>query len=427
MNFLMNRSPLPPRLGLRAGVLLAIGVMAAASSAVAAEGRTPGLARAVDAAWQRAVEARRAEGETGRAATGRRIARSFAADEPALSYSRIEGEWYGGSRAAEGRETEVTLSWPLWMPGQRGAALRAARADAGWADANLALTRLEVAGKVREAAWGIAVRQAELELVQARVGFMKKLAEDVDRRVGAGDLARSDALAARADLLESEAERADAQRELHAAQAEWRVLTGLEEMPDADEIENEAHIDVDKLVADAGTPPELAAAEQAVQRAEGQLSAVRRSLGTPPELAIGTRNEVRGPGLPGENSLTVELRVPLGLGARRSQLRAQAQTELDASQAELTLARSRQAAELEESKLAITLADQQLDSERQRRQLLGERSRLMQRAFAAGEIDLAELLRTLRTSTEADASYARRHAEHGLAHARLLQAIGTLP
>lgn len=284
-----------------------------------------------------------------------------------------------------------------------------------------------MAGKVREAAWAIAVRQAELELVQARVGFMKKLAEEVDRRVGAGDLARSDALAARADLLEAEAERTDARRGLATAQVEWRVLTGLEEMPDANEIEYESHVDVDKLVAEAGMPPVLVAAEQALQRAEGQLTAVRRSLGTPPELAIGTKNEVSGPGLPGENSLIVELRVPLGLGARRSQLRAQAQTGVDASQAELTLARSRQAAVLEESRLAITLADQQLDSERQRTQLLGERSRLMQRAFAAGEIDLAELLRTLRISSEADASLARRHAEHGLAHARLLQVIGMLP
>ena len=38
------------------------------------------------------------------------------------------------------------------------------------------------------------------------------------------------------------------------------------------------------------------------------------------------------------------------------------------------LGRSGRAVELEESKLAIALADEQLDSERQRTQLLGERS-----------------------------------------------------
>lgn len=421
----MNRRSPPLRRGV--GLLLAAGLVCVAPGASAVEGRTPRLAQAVEAAWQRSAEGRRAEGETVRAATGQRIARSFAAAEPALTYSRSDGEWYGGSRAAAGNETEVALSWPLWMPGQRGAAVRAARADIGWADANLASARLEVAGQVREAAWGIAVRQAELKLAQARVDFMKKLADDVDRRVGAGDLARSDGLAARADLFEAEARLGDAQRELHASQAEWRVLTGLEEMPDANEIENESHIDVDKLVATAGTPPALAAAERSVQRAEGQLAAVRRSLGTPPELSIGTKNEVEGPGMPGERSLTVELRVPLGVGARRSQQHAQAQTEFDAAQAELNLARSRQAAELEEARLAISLADRQLESERQRAQMLGERSQLMHRAFAAGEIDLAELLRALRTSAEADAAIARRHAQHGLAHARLLQVIGMLP
>lgn len=423
----MIKALLPPRFRRHADFLLVAAWLAATPPAAAAEGRTPGLARAVDAAWQRAVEARHAEGETVRATTGLRIARSFAAGEPALTYARTDGRWYGGSRAAAGSETEVALSWPLWMPGQRGAASRAASADVGWADANLAQARLEVAGKVREAAWDIAMARAELGLAQTRVDFLKKLADDVDRRVVGGDLVRADALAARADALEAEVELADAQRELHAKQAEWRVLTGLEQMPDAGEIENESHIDVDKLVAAAGTPPAVRVAEQAVQRAEGQLTAVRRSLGAPPELSVGTKHEVAGPGQPGERSLVVELSVPLGVTARRSQLRAQAQAELDAAQAELTLARSRQAAELEAAKLAIALADRQLDAGRQRMQMLGERSQLLQRAFATGKIDLAELLRTLSASAEADDSLAHRQAEHGRAHARLLQAIGMLP
>lgn len=97
------------------------------------------------------------------------------------------------------------------------------------------------------------------------------------------------------------------------------------------------------------------------------------------------------------------------------------------ARAALTLARSRYAAELEEARLAIALADGQLESERERAELLSERVSLMQRAFEAGEIDLAELLLTNRYSAEADADLARRHAEHGLAHARLLQVIGMLP
>ena len=59
----MNRSSLPPRHRRRAGILLAVAMLAVVPSAFAVDGRTRGLARAMDAAWQRAAEARRAEGE----------------------------------------------------------------------------------------------------------------------------------------------------------------------------------------------------------------------------------------------------------------------------------------------------------------------------------------------------------------------------
>lgn len=408
------------------GLLLAVGWLVIPATVDAAVGK-PTLGEAVDAAWHIAVEARHAEGEALRAAANRRIARSLVADNPSLSLSRNEGDWYGGARAGTATETEIGLSWPLWMPGQRRATMDAARADVGWAEANLAQARLDVAGQVREAAWDVAARQAALDLVHARVEFLTKLSDDVARKVEAGELARSDALAARADLLAAEAGRDDAHRELQDSHARWRVLTGLDALPDSSEIENEAHADADALLAEAGTPPSLLAAEQAVRRAAGEATATRRSLGAPPELTLGAKEESDGPGALGERSLILALRVPLGIGARRSLVRAQAQAALDVAEAELALARSRHAAELDAAQLAIELADRQLDSERQRAALLDERLRLMQRAFDAGEISLIELLLGNRASAEADADLARRHAQHGLAHARLLQVIGILP
>jgi outer membrane protein TolC len=424
MNGAVDHAGRPRLAWLLVGCMACVAPMAYAASAAA---ETPGLARAVEAAWTRASEARQAEGESVRAAAARRVAGSLAADGPSLSFSRNEGEWYGGANAGTATETEVGVSWPLWMPGQRRAAIGAARADIGWAEANLQLARLEIAGQVREAAWNAATRQAELALVEARVEFLKKLAHDVGRKVEAGELARSDALAAQADLLAAEAELADARRELHVSHAQWRVLTGLDTFPDGSEIENEAHADVESLIASAGTTPALAAAEFAVERASEQVSVVRRSLGGTPALGIGAKEEAAGPGAASERSLVLSLTVPLGLGARKATARAQAQTALDVAQSELSLARSRHREAIETARLAIALADQQLDSERRRSSLLNERTRLMQQAFSAGEIDLADLLLATRYSTEADADLARRHAEHGLAHARLLQVIGILP
>lgn len=421
------RHPRLPRRLLLAVLLVLSTASLAAPSADAPATEAPSLAKAVEAAWQRAVEARQAQGEAARAQAGRIAARSFAAEAPSLEFSQREGSWYGGRDAASDRETEVGVAWPLWLPGQRGAALGAAQADIEWSQANLDAARLDVAGQVREAAWTVATRQAELGLAQTRTRFLRTLAADVDKRVAAGDLARSDSLAARADLLAAEAEEADARRELQTGHAQWTVLTGLQQLPDPAEIEQESHVDLAALSAQAEQSPRLRQGELAAERAQRRLDLARKSRADPPELTFGAREETAGPGAASERSLILALRVPLGTRARNAPLRAQAQSEADVAEAELIRVRAQHRADVDNARLAIELADQQLQAERSRSDLLGERARLLQAAFNAGEIPLSDLLLASRNAAEADAALARRHAEHGLAHARLLQAYGILP
>jgi len=408
------------------GALLAIvGNIVAAAEPAASE--TVDLARAVQAAWQRAALAREAEGELLRTDAGRRIAHSLAADAPSLEYARTEGDWYGGARAGSGREVEAGINWPLWLPGQRRAAIQAARADSGWAQSNLDLSRLEVARQVREAVWEVASAQAMLHLAGARVEFMRTLAADVARRVDAGELAYSDDLAAQADLMAAQGELADAGRSVQDSHARWKVLTGLEALPDVGEVERESAEQLEALIEGAGIAPPVRAAELALQRAGAEHQAVRRSLGAPPELSLGSKEERAAPGAPPERSVTLALRIPLGLGARRTRARVQAQTALEVAEAELVLARSQYAQDLHSARTALQLAREQRAREQRRAALLGERLGLMRQAFAAGEIDLNALLLATRLSAEADAELARRQAGYGLAHARLLHTIGVLP
>ncbi len=410
-----------------AGLLLASLLLVAPAASVAGIAGRPTLVEAVDAAWRIAVEARHADSESRRAEAGMRVARSFAADSPALAWSREEGDWYGGARAGSATETEIGLSWPLWMPGQRRAAVDASRADAAWASANLAQARLEVAARVRETAWDIAARQAELGAAQSAVDALVELAGVVERRVAFGDLATSDLLASRAGVLDAEMARDDALRRLEAARARWTVLTGYEETVDAGEMEAETRIDSRSLLSRAGTPPSLVAAEASVRRAEGERAAVRRSLGAPPELTLGAKEESDGPGAMGDRSLVLALRIPLGFGARRELAQATAQSALDVAQAELSLARSKHAADLAAARSDFEITGRQLEGARQRAELLSRRQQMMERAFAAGEIPLAELLLAHRDSRAARADLARRKAERGLAHTSLLHAIGAFP
>ncbi len=164
-----------------------------------ASNATISLAQAVDAAWQRAIQAREAESQTRRARGDQISANSLSAAAPAFEVNHLNDRVHSN---AGRRETEVGIAWPLWLPGQRAARLAAADAELRLADFGTDAARLRVAGQVREAAWKLSSAQAELQAVGAQQRYLQGVADDVQRRVAAGDLARADSLAARADLLD---------------------------------------------------------------------------------------------------------------------------------------------------------------------------------------------------------------------------------
>ncbi len=143
----------------------------------------PTLSQAVEAAWQRAAQAREAQGQTQRANAERAAVSSLWAAPPALELSYRDDRW---QTSAGRKETEAGLAWPLWLPGQRNARGAAVDADLELAQAAVQAGRLHFAGLVREAVWGIAAQQAEADLADAQVRSLQEIADDVRRRVNAG-------------------------------------------------------------------------------------------------------------------------------------------------------------------------------------------------------------------------------------------------
>jgi outer membrane protein TolC len=183
---------------------------------------------AIDAAWQRALSAREVDGQRRRAQAEQTAAGSLWAAPPSvwLGYRDDRIDANNGAR-----ETEVALSWPLWLPGQRSARAAAAGAELSLAEASGRAARWRIAGDVREAAWVLTAHQAELDQASAHATSLQALADDVERRVRAGDLARADALAARAETLAATAQQAEARQRLLAATSRWTLLTGLQALP----------------------------------------------------------------------------------------------------------------------------------------------------------------------------------------------------
>lgn len=377
---------------------------------------TVSLRAALDAAWQRAVAARETEGQRRRAEADRAVASSLWAAPPSLSLSHRDDRLQGN---AGRRETEIGVAVPLWLPGQRAARTGAAEAAATQALAAEQVARLRLAGELREAAWQIAALQAELAQAESQAQALKQLADDVDRRVRAGDLARADALAAQAEQLAASALKTDVQQRLQVARSRWTLLTGLTEAPDlkadlATEAPSAAH-------------PELQFASQSTELARQRVELMRRSRRDSPELTVGVRQDTPGRAESSQGSVVVGLRLPFGTDDRNRPLEAAALAELDVAQTQEQRLRERLETDIAAAREAQRSAQAQLDAETARARLLRERATLIDKSFRAGETPLPDLLRALAAASQADSAAARQTAALGLARARLQQALGLLP
>lgn len=383
----------------------------------AANPGTVTLGQATESAWQRAVEARETEGQLQRAQAERFAASSLWAAPPALEFSHRSDRWQTNQGR---RETEVGLAWPLWLPGQRAARGAAVEAELDLGRAAVQAGRLHFAGLVRETSWRVAAQRAETELADAQARYLKSLAEDVDRRVKAGDLARADALAARAELLSATAAQSASRDRMQVLRSQWFVLTGTDASPDMTET-------VQVTGFDLAAHPDVRLADLTVERARKRLDVVNASRREPPELVVRLRQDMPGRADLSQNSIGVGVRIPFGTDGRNQPRQAAALSELDVAQTSAERLRDRLSAEVASARATAEAAQEQLDVERQRAALLRERAGLIERSFKAGDTPLPELLRAFNAALQADASLARQQTAVGLARARLQQTLGILP
>lgn len=388
--------------------------------------RPQSLREALDAAWQRSVVARESEGRRQRAQAEGEAAKPLWAGPPALEVSHRNDRLQGH---AGQRELEVGVSVPLWLPGQRAAAASTAHASSEQAQAAEQAERLHLAGEVREAAWLRWALVAERAQAAAHTLALRQLAEDVERRVRAGDLARADALTAQAEHLAAKAQEAETGMRLQAAQARWTWLTGLvaapEPEPDRPDTTGDAVREQAELLLELH--PQWVLARHTSALARQRLALQQLSSRDAPELSLGLRQDTPGRGASSQGSLGVTLRLPLATQARNRPLQVQASSELALAEAQAQRLRERLDSEWAQARAALQAEETRLQAETERARLLRERAALIDKSFRAGESPLPDLLRALHAAAQADGAVARQTAAKGLALARLQQALGLLP
>jgi outer membrane protein TolC len=408
------------------------------------------------------VSARETAGQRRSTEAGRAGADTWWAAPPSLQLSHRDDRLQS---SAGRRETEVGVTVPLWLPGQRAARVASAEAAVALAVAAEPVLRLRLAGEVRDAAWRIAALQAEQGQVDAQEQELRQLADDVERRVRAGDLARADALAAQAERMATAAQQLDVRQRMQAARRQWTLLTGLTAAPDRQVMEagveavaaapaavassaaasetatgapapemkagasaaDRAPAPAEATAARLAEHPELALASQVTALARKRLELLQHSRRDAPELTVGLRQDTPGRGDKTLGSLAVGLRLPFGGDARNLPLEAVARAELDTAQAVEQQLRERLDIDAAAARDLLLSTQAQLDVEITRARMLRDRAALIDKSFKAGETPLPDLLRARAVAAQAESAAARQSAALGQARARLQQTLGLLP
>lgn len=376
----------------------------------------PNLTAAVEAAWQRSPQARTLEAGLDEVQAEQDAAQSWIAGSPSIGLENRSDRWTDQTGL---NETQVSLSAPIWLPGQKSARQSLAQRGADNLDAQLTYARLTIAGEVRERLWAVAAARESLIEAQDHLYHLEGLAEEVMRRVKAGDLARADGLLSQQEVLAAKGAVAMAQTRERDALLRYTVLTGQKDIPVPEpeplaETRREPH-------------PRLWATQTALQRAQASLDAVHAIRRDPPVVGVAMRRE-REPGITNPSrSVAVSVQIPLGTQARNRPLETAALTQIATTRAEAAQAESTLQGEIELARQQLTTSRQSLEAAETRAALGREHTQLIKKAFRLGEKGLAELLRSEALSHEAEMAERQQRVAVGLAHARFNQALGVIP
>jgi cobalt-zinc-cadmium efflux system outer membrane protein len=330
------------------------------------------------------------------------------------------------------REVEAEIEVPLWDPGVRRATQNKVTADGSALAWQHQADRLKLAGEVREAAALVALARAERDSSARKHLEATQLADDIERRVKVGDLARVDAMQARAGAQQAQGLLAQSEAVLLRALGQWRALTGqtqtasLEEALPSAVAQNPAAV-VLNLQAAQGDHPALQAAQALVHGARAHLALTEADRRDPIALGLGVTRERAAAGANLETSVRLALRIPLGGDSRNASKLAAARAELDAAQAQADAVVRQTEAEFAAASADLDAARRQEALAVLRAALSTQMQTLVAKSHRLGESDLPTRMRADNEKFDADLSLARARIALQRAVSLLNQSLGILP
>ncbi len=318
------------------------------------------------------------------------------------------------------REWEAELELPVWLPGQRAAREAIARdAALGLVDTRATLN-LQVAGMVRDALWDIAMMTHHATLAKSRHQMSLALLSDVEKRVKAGDLPKTDIMLIQNEAYQAETYLLRAEAEVKHAQFRYTLLTGLHDIP---EVFAEQQV---KTTLDENHPA-VRDATKKILVADDERNLIKVERRENPTVLLNARSQ-RGPfDNQANESLGLKLRIPFETEAHSAPLVANAEMNYAKNQAEAQHLRYALEAAFHEAEHNLEVTTAELAITTKQHANAQESLRLAKKAFALGETDLVNLLRVQASAYEAERAMKQRQIQLQWDTAHYNQAVGEMP
>ncbi len=318
------------------------------------------------------------------------------------------------------REFETGVEWPLWRLSQRNAFKSLAKQSVSYAEIFPSLTRLKVAGRVRESIWALAESQSQVKLAKKELETSQKLEKTILRRVELGDRPTTEALLATQEVLEKQAALHTHEATLKESAHHYHHLTGLTQIPlQIEEQRSSGTADKDH--------PLLTAAKLLMEQARTKLKLQRKAALGQPSLNLSLRQEQDEKGADDFDSLGIGFSLPIGSRKHSNPLVTEAIRDEAAAKAALLRLQHEVEASLDTAQIALESVKKSIELSKQRIKIASQRSRLVKLAYESGESSLIELLRSQSIEFAAEREQSRLRIAQGRAISKINQSLGVMP
>ena len=317
------------------------------------------------------------------------------------------------------REYEAEFGIPLWLRGERGAALAAALSGGERIEAEISAKRLEVAKRVRDAYWMVAESREKVAIAERRRSTAATLAQSLRQQGQAGQSQLVDTKLADADVRDAEAALAGLRADLNQVTIAFHVLSG--------QVAPAAFRERDASSTKPANHPRVVLRSVAIQKAEADESLIYAVDRERPEFSAFVNNNTDTRAEPNVTSLGVRLKIPFSYDAVNEPKRAAAAADVIAAREELALAEREVGGDADQARARLEGARQQLKALDARHDDLSSVVQLTEAAQRAGQSPFNDLIRARLQLFEADLARVTSRVAVDRARSDVNQALGLEP